>query len=95
MEVLNDEGGTAMITSGATAGRHDEHDHLVAVFPNRDDAERAVEELRAGGDHAAIEMAPLRPGEVLVAVCSHGRAGNIEEIMTRHGGTSSTVSARR
>lgn len=29
---------------------------------------------------------PLEPGQVLVAVCSHGHAGAVEDVMERHGG---------
>lgn len=44
--------------------------------------------------HADLGYTALRPGEVLVVVCSHGRADVIREVMTRHGGRPHEVDPR-
>jgi hypothetical protein len=36
--------------------------------------------------HAELSETPLDPGEVLVAVCSHGEPQTVEGVMERHGG---------
>lgn len=33
-----------------------------------------------------LEAVPLESGQVLVAACSHGHAGTVEDVMERHGG---------
>jgi len=37
-------------------------------------------------EHAELAETPLDPGEVLVAVCSHGEPQTVEGVMERHGG---------
>ncbi|MCD9622640.1 hypothetical protein [Rhabdothermincola salaria] len=37
-------------------------------------------------EHEALEHLPLQPGEVIVAVCSHGRRDDVEAAFERHGG---------
>jgi len=37
-------------------------------------------------EHEELAYTPLKPGEVLVAVCSHGHPGTIEAVMERNGG---------
>jgi hypothetical protein len=41
---------------------------------------------RAFREHDELATVPLAPGEVLVAVCSHGRPGEVEAVLERHGG---------
>jgi hypothetical protein len=41
---------------------------------------------RANREHDRLEWTPLAPGEVLVAVCSHGRDTEVTSIMRQHHG---------
>ncbi|MGA1345019.1 MAG: hypothetical protein ACO35E_03475 [Ilumatobacteraceae bacterium] len=41
---------------------------------------------RANQEHDRLEWTPLAPGEVLVAVCSHGRDTEVTSIMRQHHG---------
>ncbi|MDZ7678046.1 MAG: hypothetical protein U5K29_05825 [Acidimicrobiales bacterium] len=44
-------------------------------------------EERALSAHEQIAHTQLEPGQVLVAVCSHGQPGATREVLQRHGGT--------
>lgn len=41
---------------------------------------------RSFTEREELDDVPLEPGQVLVAACSHGHAGTVEEVMERHGG---------
>ena len=41
---------------------------------------------RSFAEREELDDVPLEPGQVLVAVCSHGHPGTVEEVMERHGG---------
>jgi hypothetical protein len=43
-------------------------------------------EERALTAHEKIARTWLQPGQVLVAVCSHGHPGTTQEVLERHGG---------
>jgi hypothetical protein len=41
---------------------------------------------RSFTERAELDDVPLEPGQVLVAACSHGHVGAVEDVMERHGG---------
>lgn len=50
---------------------------------------------RAAIEHEDIELTALKPGEVLVVVCSHGHADAVRDAMQRHQGVIRLVKGSR
>lgn len=68
-------GGILALGAGTTLGGA-----MVGGYVGQDTADRAFDERQELSD------VHIEPGQVLVVGCSHGRPGDVEQIMERHGG---------